>query len=42
MMPYFLKRACETEDPVEKMKFVITSIISSNYYMNLFMKPVYL
>ena len=40
MMPYFMNKACGTDDPLEKMKYVITSIISSNYYMNLFMKPV--
>ena len=40
MMPYFMNKACGTDDPLEKMKYVITSIVSSNYYMNLFMKPV--
>ena len=40
MMPYFMKRACESKEPLEKMKYVVTSVISANYYMNLFMKPV--
>lgn len=39
-MPYFMKKASITEDPLEKMKYVVTSIISSAYYMNLFMKPL--
>lgn len=35
-----MAKACETNSPVEKMKYVITSIISSSYYMNLFLKPL--
>ena len=41
-MPYYMNKACETNDPLEKMKFVVTSVVSSAYYMNLFMKPVIL
>jgi hypothetical protein len=40
MMPYFMKRACESNEPLEKMKYVITTVISAFYYMNLFLKPV--
>lgn len=40
MLPYFMKRACEAKDPVDKMKYVITNTISAFYYMNLFLKPV--
>ena len=40
MLPYFMAKACKEMDPVEKMKFVVTSIISSAYYMNMFLKPV--
>lgn len=39
-MPYFMKKACESESPLEKMKYVMTAIVSSTYYMNLFLKPV--
>ena len=39
-MPYFMKKACESNEPLEKMKCVVTAVISANYYMNLFMKPV--
>ena len=35
-----MKKACQEENPVEKMKYVVTSIISSAYYMNMFLKPV--
>ena len=35
-----MERACKSESPVEKMKYVVTSIISSAYYMNMFLKPV--
>lgn len=40
MLPYFMAKACKEIDPVEKMKFLVTSIISSAYYMNMFLKPV--
>ena len=40
-MPYFMKKACDAKEPLEKMKCVITAVISANYYMNLFMKPVH-
>lgn len=39
-LPYFMNKACEQQDPVEKMKYVLTSIISSAYYLNMFLKPV--
>ncbi len=35
-----MKKACETTNPIERMKYALTSIISSSYYMNLFLKPV--
>lgn len=39
-MPYFLRKAAESPDPLEKMKYAICSLISSAYYMNLFLKPL--
>jgi hypothetical protein len=41
MSPYFMTRACQTKDPVERMKFVITNTISAFYYMSMFLKPVF-
>jgi hypothetical protein len=35
-----MAKACEANSPVEKMKYAVTAIISSAYYMNLFLKPV--
>jgi hypothetical protein len=40
MSPYFMKRACETKDPVERFKYVITNTIAANYYITMFLKPV--
>jgi len=40
MNPYFMKRACEAKDPLERFKLVITNTISSFYYMCMFLKPV--
>lgn len=39
-LPYFMKKAYEDKNPIERMKYTVTSIISSAYYMNLFLKPV--
>jgi hypothetical protein len=39
-MPYFLKKAVESKDPVEKMKYVMSGVFSGFYYLNLFLKPV--
>lgn len=38
-LPYYMKKASES-NPIEKMKYALTSVISSAYYMNLFLKPV--
>ena len=38
-LPYFMKKASES-NPIEKMKYALTAVISSAYYMNLFLKPV--
>jgi len=40
MNPYFLKRAVDAKDPLERFKFVITNTISAFYYMSMFLKPV--
>ena len=40
MMPYFMNRAVKAEDPVERMKYFLSAIISAFYHMNLFLKPV--
>lgn len=40
MNPYFMKKACEAKDPVERFKYVITNTISSFYYITMFLKPV--
>lgn len=39
-MPYFMKRAAESKDPVERMKYVMSTVFSGFYYLNLFLKPV--
>jgi hypothetical protein len=40
MNPYFMRRACETSDPVERFKYVITNTIASFYYITMFLKPL--
>ena len=40
MNPYFMKRACEAENPLYRFKFVITNTISAFYYLSMFLKPV--
>lgn len=40
MNPYFMKRATEAADPLERMKYVITNTISAFYYISMFVKPV--
>jgi len=40
MSPYFMRKACDTKDPVERFKWVITNTISSTYYITMFLKPV--
>lgn len=39
-MPYFMKRAAESKDPVERMKYVMSTVFSGFYYLNLFLKPL--
>lgn len=38
--PLYMALAMKTKDPVEKMKYIIAGVISPNYYMNMFLKPV--
>lgn len=40
MNPYFMKRACEATDPLERFKYVITNTISAFYYLSMFLKPL--
>lgn len=40
MSPYFMARACQSKDPIERMKYVITNTVSAFYYMSMFLKPV--
>lgn len=40
MNPYFMKRAVEAKDPLERLKFVMTNTISAFYYISMFVKPV--
>lgn len=40
MNPYFMKRAVEAKDPLERLKYVITNTISAFYYISMFVKPV--
>ena len=42
MNPYFMKRAVEAKDPLERLKFVMTNTISAFYYISMFVKPVIL
>jgi len=35
-----MKRAVDSKDPLERLKFVITNTISAFYYMSMFLKPV--
>lgn len=40
MNPYYMKRAVEAKDSLERMKFVISNTISAFYYISMFVKPV--
>lgn len=40
MNPYFMKRAVEAKDPLERFKYVITNTISAFYYISMFVKPL--
>ncbi len=40
MNPYFMKRAVETDNPLERLKYVMTNTISAFYYISMFVKPV--
>ena len=40
MNPYFMRKACEAKDPLERFKYVITNTISAFYYITMFLKPV--
>lgn len=40
MNPYFMKKACEAKDPIERFKYVITNTIAAFYYITMFLKPV--
>lgn len=40
MNPYYMKRAVEAKDPLERLKFVMTNTISAFYYISMFVKPV--
>lgn len=40
MNPYFMRKACENQDPVERFKYVITNSISAFYYITMFLKPL--
>ena len=40
MNPYYMKRALEAKDPLERLKFVMTNTISAFYYISMFVKPV--
>lgn len=33
--------AVAAESPVDKLKYVLAGVISPNYYMNMFLKPVH-
>lgn len=39
-MPFFGSLAAKAETPIERLKFLMTAIISSYYPMNLFLKPI--
>lgn len=40
MNPYFMKKAVEAKDPLERFKYVITNTIAASYYITMFLKPV--
>ena len=40
MNPYYMKKASEAEDPVERFKYIITNTISAFYYITMFLKPL--
>lgn len=42
MNPYFMKKAVQASNPLERMKFVITNTISAFYHISMFLKPVIL
>lgn len=42
MNPYFMRKASDAKDPLERFKYVITNTISAFYYLSMFLKPVIL
>ena len=40
MNPYFMKKAVEAEEPIERFKWVITNAVAAFYYITMFLKPV--
>jgi hypothetical protein len=40
MNPYFMRKATDAKDPLERFKYVITNTISAFYYITMFLKPV--
>ena len=41
VFPYYMNLAAMTEDKIERLKFVITSTLSSFFWTATFLKPVY-
>lgn len=40
MNPYFMHKACDAKDPIERFKYIITNTIAASYYITMFMKPL--
>lgn len=40
IFPHFMNRAALCQDPLERFKLTATAIISSTYYVKMFLKPV--
>ena len=40
MNPYYMKKAYEAEDPIQRFKYIITNTISAFYYITMFLKPL--
>ena len=41
LFPFYMNRSCMESDPIEKFKYVIVTTISSFYFTNTFLKPVF-
>lgn len=40
IFPHYLNQAAQSKDPQERFKLTVTAILSSTFYLQMFLKPV--